>query len=335
MIHVYYVDCEQSVRIVTAPIGETELPTLEDPYTKITETSFTIMDLNDEAGNFGNSFIITLEDGSFLVYDGGNLAGNTDAKELYDLLVKLNKREGKPVIAAWVLTHQHNDHKRNFNQMTKQYGSQIILEKVIYNVPSISEFYNSGNTDFFYQNGHIDDICKRMGAKKYQLHTGQKMTIRNLVLEVIFTQEDIYPVSPYPFNNSSMVTRFEIGGQRVTILGDAQATAAKIMAQMYGETLKSDIVQVAHHGGNGCTTELYELLAPRILIWPTDQANFEKQTAGTSSAANYVVDYKLANQESVKLIIVADGGHKTIVLPYLTDSPDDIIITEVEWKKAA
>ena len=335
MIHVYYVDYEQSVRIVTAPIGETELPTLEDPYTKITETSFTIMDLNDEAGNFGNSFIITLEDGSFLVYDGGNLAGNTDAKELYDLLVKLNKREGKPVIAAWVLTHQHNDHKRNFNQMTKQYGSQIILEKVIYNVPSISEFYNSGNTDFFYQNGHIDDICKRMGAKKYQLHTGQKMTIRNLVLEVIFTQEDIYPVSPYPFNNSSMVTRFEIGGQRVTILGDAQTTAAKIMAQMYGETLKSDIVQVAHHGGNGCTTELYELLAPRILIWPTDQANFEKQTAGTSSAANYVVDYKLANQESVKLIIVADGGHKTIVLPYLTDSPDDIIITEVEWKKAA
>ena len=80
---------------------------------------------------------------------------------------------------------------------------------------------------------------------------------------------------------------------------------------------------------------VYELLAPRILIWPTSQSNFENQTAGTSSAANYVVDYKLANQESVKLIIVADGGHKTIILPYLTDSPDDIIITEVEWKKAA
>ena len=335
MVHVYFVAYESAVRIVTAPVNETELPTLEDPYTKITETSFTIMNLNHEAGNFGNSFIITLEDGSFLVYDGGNLAGNTDVKELYDLLVKLNKREGKPVIAAWVLTHEHNDHKRNFYQLIKQYASKIILEKVIYNVPSISEFYNSGNTDFFYQNGSMDDICTRTGAKKYQLHTGQKMTIRNLVLEVIFTQEDIYPLAPYPFNNSSIVTRFEIGGQRVTILGDAQTTAAKIMAQMYGETLKSDIVQVAHHGGNGCTTELYELLAPRILIWPTSQSNFENQTAGTSSAASYVVDYKLANQESVKLIIVADGGHKTIILPYLTDSPDDIIITEVEWKKTA
>ena len=335
MIHAYYVDYEKSVRIVTAPIGETELPTLEDPYTKITETSFTIMNLNHEAGNFGNSFIITLEDGSFLVYDGGNLAGNTDAKELYDLLVKLNQREGKPVIAAWVLTHEHNDHKRNFHQMLKQYGANIIVEKVIYNVPSVSEFYNSGNTDFYYQNGNYDDICSRTGAKRYQLHTGQKMTIRNLVLEVIYTQEDIYPIAPYRFNNSSMVTRFEISGQMVTILGDAQAIPSKIMCQMYGEALQSDIVQVAHHGGDGCTTELYELLAPRILIWPTSQSNFEKQTAGTSSSASYIVDYKLANQESVKLIIVADGGHKTIMLPYLPDTPDDIIITEVEWKKTA
>ena len=92
---------------------------------------------------------------------------------------------------------------------------------------------------------------------------------------------------------------------------------SKLMVKMYGEHLKVDIAQIAHHGWGG-TTEWYRLLNPTVLLWPTDNPTFKSQTAGTSSGYYQKIDYAVANQKGVELIIVADGGHKTIYLPDLT-----------------
>ena len=112
-----------------------------------------------------------------------------------------------------------------------------------------------------------------------------------------------------------MVTRFDIGGQRFTILGDIEDEASEIMVNMYDTaTLKTDILQVAHHGWGG-TTRLYNMFKPTVLMWPTDANNFAGQTAGTSSGYYQTIDFALSKQANVKLIIVADGGHKTVSLP--------------------
>jgi hypothetical protein len=50
-------------------------------------------------------------------------------------------------------------------------------------------------------------------------------------------------------------------------------------------------------------------------MWPTDQNTYAGQTAGTSSGKYQTIDFALSKQASVKLIIVADGGHKTVSLP--------------------
>jgi hypothetical protein len=112
-----------------------------------------------------------------------------------------------------------------------------------------------------------------------------------------------------------MVTRFSVDGQRFTILGDIEDDASAIICNMYDkDTLKTDILQVAHHGW-GATTKLYNLLKPTVLMWPTDQNTYADQTAGTSSGKYQTIDFALSKQASVKLIIVADGGHKTVSLP--------------------
>ena len=317
MIHTYYVDYSSAVRVIVESMTTANLPQQEDPYTKITETSFTMMDLDYEAGNFGNAFIITLEDGSFIVHDGGGTSGQ-DKTELYNTLKRLNKRtDGKIVIAAWIISHEHWDHFENFFNFCNSYNSTLKLEQVIYNVSRTSINYNSYNPGSYVRNGNgsLKGLAILTGCKLTKLHTGQKIQIRNLNIECLYTQEDIYPNILHKFNDSCMVTRFSVGGQRFTILGDIEDAASEIIVNMYdAASLKTDILQVAHHGW-GCTTRLYNLFKPTVLMWPTDSASFAQQTAGTSSSYYYVIDYALSRQSNVKLIVVADGGHKTVTLP--------------------
>ena len=63
------------------------------------------------------TYIITLEDGSFIVIDGGS-NGGSNVELLHKKLQELNKREGTPVIAAWYLTHIHQDHCPAFSLST-------------------------------------------------------------------------------------------------------------------------------------------------------------------------------------------------------------------------
>lgn len=317
MIHTYYVDYLSAVRVVVESMSTAVLPQQEDPYTKITETTFTMMDLDYEAGNFGNAFIITLEDGSFIVHDGGGDTGK-DKAELYNTLTRLNKRtDGKIVIAAWIISHEHWDHFKNFFDVCNSYSTKVVLEQVIYNVARTSINYNSYNPGGYVKNGNgnLKGLSVLTKCKLTKLHTGQKIQIRNLNIECLYTQEDLYPNILHKFNDSCMVTRFSVDGQRFTILGDIEDEASAIMVKMYdATTLKTDILQVAHHGW-GATTKLYNLFKPTVLMWPTDQKTFNNQTAGTSSSYYYTIDYALSKQPNVKLIVVADGGHKTVSLP--------------------
>ena len=330
VLHTYYVEYLSAVRIVVESLTTATLPKLEDPYTKITDTTFTMMDLDYEAGNFGNAFIITLEDGSFIVHDGGGTSGQ-DKAELYNTLKRLNKRkDGKIVIAAWIISHEHWDHFENFFNFCNSYSSSVVLEEVIYNVARTSINYNSYNPGSYVRNGNgsLKGLKILTGCNLTKLHTGQKIQVRNLTIECLYTQEDIYPDILHKFNDSCMVTRFKIDGQTFTILGDVEDEASAIMVNMYDSaTLKTDILQVAHHGW-GATTRLYNLFKPTVLVWPTDQATFTKQTAGTSSSYYYVIDYALSKQANVKLIIVADGGHKTIPLPMKDISQSSVSVMQ-------
>ena len=317
MIHTYYVDYLSAVRVIVESMTTATLPQQEDPYTKITETTFTMMDLDYEAGNFGNAFIITLEDGSFIIHDGGADAGN-DKVELYNTLNRLNKRtDGKIVIAAWIISHEHWDHFKNFFDYCNSYSTKVVLEQVLYNVPRTSINYNSYNPGGYVKNGNgnLKGLSVLTKCKLTKFHTGQKIQLRNLTIECLYTQEDLYPTLLHKFNDSCMVTRFKIDGQMFTILGDIEDVASDIIVKMYdAASLKTDILQVAHHGW-GATTVLYNLFKPTVLMWPTDAATYAKQTAGTSNSYYYTIDYALSKQPNVKLIVVADGGHKTVKLP--------------------
>lgn len=327
MLHVYYIKYEKSVRIISCPRGSYELPAFEpEKVTKITEPKMTQMSLDYAAENFGMCYIFTLEDGSFLLIDGGGNKGN-DCDKLYRLLGTLNERPDKKiVIAGWVLTHEHWDHFSLFYQFCKTYGSKVTIEGFYCNTPAESSVYNANNPNYYVKKQLSEALNATGSGKKYVIHCGQKYYIRNVALTCLYTQEDSYPNIIHYFNETSMVTLMELAGQRIMILGDSNEKASDRMYRRYADVkiknadgseqdyLRCDIMQVAHHGYNGVRLNLYAKIHAPVAFWPTSEAEQKDQSSGKTSTYYYEADNYIANTLR-SLCLNAQKTH-TVTLPF-------------------
>ena len=66
-----------------------------------------------------------------------------------------------------------------------------------------------------------------------------------------------------------MVIQFDTGKTKILILGDTGTKSSEKLLNNQKDKLKSDILQVAHHGQDGATEELYKQIDPDICLWPT------------------------------------------------------------------
>ena len=98
-------------------------------------------------------------------------------------------------------------------------------------------------------------------------------------------------------------------------LGDASTTASARMVKTYGDYLKSDMVQIAHHGYEGGTSSLYSNIGATVNIWPVGRG------ALYTVAKLIEKDYNKSaiNLKTVKETFVAADGVFTFALPYTPD----------------
>lgn len=306
LIYAYFVQYLGSVRIIREPIKE--IVPAPSAYTKVTESSITQLSLRYTEGDNGMGYIVTLEDGSYFIVDGGY---KDDADSLYSFLSKNNKRpDGKIVIAAWLITHSHNDHYSCFDRFAQRYGGKVNLEYLLFNHFSASAGPTDGDYSDYLLTGYKLALAYFPGVKVIKPHTGYRIPIRNAVLEVLYTHEDLYPKTLEKLNNASLVSRLEIAGQTIMFLADAQYDASDVVCAIYGNYLKSDIVQIAHHGGLGGTKEIYRLIDPAVALWPSSKTIYESESVARE------VDIYLLNQLHLKEVLIAFGENRTLILPY-------------------
>lgn len=319
MIHVYYTLHDESVRLIAAPMSKTNLPNFKtETYEKVAAPAITQLALAPKGG--GNCYILTLEDGSYVIYDGGTDC-NENIDRLYNFMAENNKRkDGKIVIAAWFLTHEHGDHYGLFVPFCQKYGKQITIEQFICNTPSEVFRCNPRDGGAPYENSFGAGAYEvEGGIKVVKAHTGQIIKIRNVEIEVIFTIEDIFPQYLHVFNDASMVTRIKMAGQTFMMLGDAEQQACNIMLSMYGDYLKSDIVQIAHHGYGRQPFTIYQKIAAKVALWPSDKPTFEILTKPTGTGY-YGIGYPLITQGNFVDMFLADQTTVTLMMPYTPGS---------------
>ena len=99
--------------IVVEP-SNVPLPALESENTTaaVTTTKLVQLKISNEKSENGQCHIFRLNNGKFIVFDGGGELESSDL--IYEKLVELNVLDGKPVIAAWIFTHHHGDHTGTF-----------------------------------------------------------------------------------------------------------------------------------------------------------------------------------------------------------------------------
>ncbi len=326
-----------------------------------------IVNLFDQVADGNNNaecIIYTLADGSFIVIDGGFAQ---DADLVYKSLVQLNQRDdGKIVVAAWIMSHHHNDHMGAFTAMAeKDYAKNVHIEQFIMNPTAVSYVWRNRNIPYNYSSSvlfgpeyyshdvyaaYLENFGGTLDGGKTQLvspHTGQRMFIRNAQVEFLNVgDEDMWPLHMDNDNDASLVFSVEFGKETETTEDDSRSlilndscrdTHGNTLLPLFVEMLDCDIVQVAHHGLGGPTSAIYRNMEPTVGVWCTTQSVAERNhwfdtDPSKRTGASYVLALRPDagdDNDPVSLILMAEKYVQTLYLPYhVGDVVDKRILTD-------
>ena len=130
-------------------------------------------------------------------------------------------------------------------------------------------------------------------------------------VEVLFTVEDIVPDEMENVNNASMVIRVNVKGQSTLLLADTAHKSNPMLKTMWGNHLKSDIVQIGHHGIWTADDDIYSVIGAKVLLWPATYRVAKDSLTKASYKTIVKKPFDLASD-----VYVADCTVRVIELPY-------------------
>jgi len=238
--------------------------------------------------NNGMLYIVKCADNSIIIFDGGansQMIDGDDSKPMEELDAFLHKITGvadgeKITIAAWIITHLHSDHVEGFSKFIVAYAKSYDLKAICANVPYNYALEQVGSTVTNIKTlaSYLNIIYPEL--KEIVVHTGQKLTFADVTVQVMYTHEDIVSAltgtATYgQFNNTSTVFKVYTENMSMMILGDAIDLPEDYMLKAYSkETLKCDIVQVAHHAHDG-VDNIYDSIKASIYLVPNSYGGWE------------------------------------------------------------
>lgn len=271
----------------------------------------------------GQGEVFVLEDGSYIIIDGGIY--NTDAQagltRMYEWLRDNNRRrDGKIVIAAWLITHVHNDHCNLFELFSQKYGKNenVEVKYFVYNYPIANQMltYKAGLcgndiNDIDRVFGYIFDNYYDRPPVVFIPRTGQRLHLGNWTVEILSTydnlDEDTYDKTSHGWTNDLGMPFLFLANEgqadevRILFLGDIYATTSNLLVELYGDYLRCPMVQAAHHGyKDGGSELLYQTVRAEHVLW-TNSLIVWNQTkyvpSWLRSANENVVAYPQCNED--------------------------------------
>ncbi|MBQ5649458.1 MAG: hypothetical protein IIV03_04905, partial [Clostridia bacterium] len=273
-IYAYYFTVDKTVRVVEEYAKSISAEEFGYVYEKKAGETTRIYQYGlSKAKGYGMLYIIKCADNSVIIVDGGSYQ-HFDAAEMANLMSVLREVTGvaapeKVRVSAWVITHGHQDHLSGFSLFLGSYGSQITIERMMYNLPSV--YTDNGlltavrsETEKMY--GYIKKSTALSKIKFYNFHTGEKIRIADVEFDFLYTHEDLVDAVSAEcevagdFNNSCSVFTVTIDGYNILITGDINKPAQAVIVRNQRKLLEAaDAVQTAHHLLNDIRT-LYSIV---------------------------------------------------------------------------
>lgn len=248
-------------------------------------------------------YLLTTENGKTIVIDGGT-SDDTD-----NLIKHIKEKTGK--VDAWFITHPHRDHATS-------------LINIIQNtdIPIDAIYVSLHDADWYkqYEEARSNEAIsliealqnERIKDKVHEVSLNEKIQIDNVKAEILGIKNP--EITTRAINNSSMVIKMKTETKSVLFLGDTGAESGEKLLKTQKEKLKADIVQVAHHGQNGVTKEVYEAIDPQICLWPTPEWlwNNDKGEGEDSGPWKTKETRKWLEELGIKQNIIAKDGDMTL-----------------------
>ncbi len=260
------------VRIILAK--KNVLPKTQRP--SLTESDNTLITIT-QTDCVCMGYVVQLADQSFIIVDGGSYK-KEDEEKLFSLLKSKTTKNKKPIIASWFFTHADQDHTELASHFIKNYEKEIELLSVAYNFPlreKVQILVKDDRSDQAFL--RLEENVKNCypNAVTYTLRTGQRYYFKGAEIEILWTPDDTVPATYVSYNDLNSVFRFKFTNQKTfMVLGDTSHLYAKHLALVYGDYLKSDIMQVSHHGLIGGDKLLYQFINPDVCLWPVKEGRF-------------------------------------------------------------
>lgn len=216
------------------------------------------------------SSVIRSEDGRLVVVDGGWQADG-------DYLLETIKANGGSV-DAWLITHPHSDHVGALYHILRNYSDEIDIKKIYYSFAPVSwyEEVDPIESDMMVKlAGEFENLPEDMLCGT--IKRGDRFSVGNLRITVV---NDRYCVEEDPVNNSSIVYRIDAGRKSILFLGDMSDAGGSLLVRDAGSKIDADIVQMAHHGQYGIGHSVYQLISPKICLWPTPEWLWNNDNGG-------------------------------------------------------
>jgi len=323
-LHCCYIAPKGRCYIIQAPHQHLQVRRNDEPWTPVCKPLLTQEKMRDEIYHGGMSYTLRLSDGRFIIIDGGyNELDFFHARQLYELLQGQNVLP-KITVAAWIITHPHGDHLGTASDFLQLYGEDVVdIQRMLYNFPMDEEIAAAEPLALDGENSsYMPAFLRSMASCRPDLpvtvtHTGQRYYFADAVLEFLHAPEDLYPLTLSDLtsnwlNGASTVFSLEIAGQKFMFLADSALHSSEDLALMWGDYLKSDIMQAAHHAQRGGTPELYSCIDPQVVLVPMYAGRLGEKTL------KYEGTQWLWNNGSgnIRQIIVSGFGRTVMELPY-------------------
>lgn len=223
------------------------------------------------------SIIVKDDKNGLTIFDGGRIE---DADYLKSIIIE---NGGK--VNYWFLTHIHDDHIGALYKILNDKMYDIEIKNLCYNFADFDWYYSKMGNDAgiltLFENAlskYISDIPEDKKSSHFinvqkKLAQGENFTNGNISVTVL---NNMYKLDSDPINNTSIVYKIDIEDKSMIILGDlGYAGSTKLLSDQTAMNLHSDILVMSHHGQNGGSENLYIVIDPKIVIWPTTKRIYE------------------------------------------------------------
>jgi beta-lactamase superfamily II metal-dependent hydrolase len=187
----------------------------------------------------GMGYLIVTEGGRLIVIDGGF------AEDVPDLLALMRQHTGAdvPTVDLWIITHPHGDHYFALRELAKT-PSLVRVNTLMYHFPA--EFRDSRGNGCAGAIRDMETIAAAFGASVKLPLVGEHIDVDGMDIHILYTPTDCTILN----NPNQLSLIFTVQGpkRKLMITGDAYSRNMQIAVWRYGKALKSDILQLPHHG---------------------------------------------------------------------------------------